>query len=446
MVHGTLDTWVEELNQLALAANLRPLPTEFQVVSDEVIYTLSSYLVPGRYRHWSYGERYWIAKQQDERRLGRIYELVVNGDPAIAYLLDKNPDAYHVLVIGHVLAHADFFAHNRWLSQVRRQNVGLWFREHAQWIENLHQQHGFARASALLDAARTLYQLIDSHYRPPTLERSPLAPEPAPAPFDWVRHLYDEPKFEPLEAPSAPTYRVWPKTRDVLALMGDLGRLDEDERVAIAMLREEMLYFRPQQETKVMNEGWATYWHVRLIRHFSQWDDQDHIEAMRLHAQVTQPSQLLNPYYLGWTLWELLAESFGLTRCQTMIEQETDQSWIRQWFSDDVVRLGQDRHLLPDHRPISPDDPKGESEYYPPAELKEDIQRAFVVDTPEIIVSAIDPDTHRLTLSYEGKNPLHPSYTQDVVDAIAFLWGGPVSLVSHHRTWQGDEHAWQKRG
>lgn len=446
MVHGTLDSWVQELYHLALDVGLNPLPTEFEVVSDDVIYTLSSYLVPGRYRHWSYGERYWMAKQQDEQSLGRIYELVVNGDPAIAYLLDKNPDAYHVLVIGHVLAHADFFARNRWLSQVRRHNVGLWFREHAQWIDNLHQQHGFARASALLDAARTLYQLVDDHYRPPTLERAQPTRDLAPARFDWVRHLYDEQPPDPVGPKGAPVYHVWPKTRDLLGLVGDLGRLDDDERVAITMLREEMLYFRPQQETKVMNEGWATYWHVRLMRQFSAWDDEDHIEAMRLHAQVTQSGRLLNPYYLGWTLWELLADSLGLASCRAMIEEETDQSWLGQWLSVDLVQLGQERHLLPDQRPADPDQPNGDWEYYPPQDLRKDIQRAFMADIPEIIVSAIDAATHHLTLRYDGPNALHPSYTQDVVNAIAFLWGGPVSLVSRHRTWQGDEVAWQKRG
>lgn len=443
MVHGTLDTWAKELSALAATHGLNPLPTEFHVVSDEAIYTLSSYLVPGRYRHWSYGERYWMAKQQDEQGLGRIYELVVNSDPSIAYLLDKNADAYNVLVMAHVLAHTDFFGQSRWLTQARRDQAGLWFTQHAEWLENLHHRHGFERAEHLIDAARTLYQLVDPHYRSPTLEY-PKQHQPQTNRFSWVKELTESPEEIDVSPSGPPRYHIWPHSQDILALVAELGHLEDDERVALQMLRDEMLYFRPQQQTKVMNEGWATFWHVRLIREFSQWDDADHIEAMRLNANVTQPTHLLNPYYLGWTLWELLAEKHGMTMCRTMVAEETDQSWLSQWLTDDIVQEAQKREQLPSQRIPDPDKPD-ELEYYPPDELKKDIQAAFVYDVPQITIADIDSG-HRLTLAYSGEKPLHPQYTQDVVNAIAYLWSGPVSLKTGTKKFEGKAEEWRRRG
>ena len=448
MVHGTLDSWVQEMDQLVHAHGLTPLPTEFYLVSDEDIYTLSSYFVPGRYRHWTHGERYWMAKQRDEQGMGRIYELVVNGDPALAYLLDKNADAYNVLVIGHVLGHTDFFARNQYLSLVRRPNIGMWFREHAQWLEDLHRQRSFSRVEKLIDAAHTLSQLVDPYYRAPEFLRVPgkenyLRQQKS---FDWVQELYEPtaPDFGD-DASYVPSFKIWPYTQDVLALVADYGHLGEEERVALRMLRDEMLYFQPQARTKFMNEGWATFWHVRLIREFSQWDDQDHIEAMRMHALVTQSRNFFNPYYFGWTLWELLYELHGLETCFEIVADQTDLQWINQWITPELVRLAQDKNWWPLERPIDPEDLNKGTEYYPIEDLMHDVQRVFQPDGPEIFVEQIDAQSHRLDLIYHGERPLHKEYTQDVLNAVAYLWGGDVMLTSAHKIWYGNEADWRRR-
>jgi stage V sporulation protein R len=448
MVHGTLEDWVKEMDTLVHAHGLVPLPTEFHMVSDEDIYTLSSYYAPGRYQHWTHGERYWIAKQRDEQGMGRIYELVVNGDPALAYLLDKNADAHNVLVIGHVLAHTDFFARNHYLSSVRRPNIGIWFREHAEWLQDLHRKRSFSRVEKLIDAAHTLAQLVDPHYRAPELLLAPESVRPRGKSFDWVRDLYESTAAEPEDDGSyMPAYKVWPSSHDVLALVADLGHLGEEERMALRMLREEMLYFQPQAQTKFMNEGWATFWHVRLIREFSLWDEQDHIEAMRMHAMVTQSHNFFNPYYFGWTLWELLAEMHGLETCFRIVEDQTDLQWVNQWITPELVRLAQDKNVWPLERPRNPQDPpqNQEMEYYPAEDLARDVQRAFLPDTPEIFVEQIDAQSHRLDLIYHGEKPLHKEYTQDVLNAIAYLWGGDVMLTSVHKIWYGNEADWRRR-
>ncbi|MCY0881126.1 MAG: SpoVR family protein [Firmicutes bacterium] len=449
MVHGGLEQWVNKMSCLAKKNGLDPLPTEFYLVKDEEIYTLSSYYVPGRYRHWTHGERYWIAKQRDEQGMGRIYELVINSDPSLAYLLDKNPDAYNVLVVGHVLAHTDFFQRNRLLSQVRRDNVGLWFRQHAEWLEELHQQYSFERVEKLIDAAHTLSQLVDFHYRSPQWVPSSgrRATPAARKKFDWVQGLYEE--AAPVDDISAPPpmshWKIAPYTQDVLGLIIDVGRLDNDERAALTMLREEMLYFKPQALTKYMNEGWATFWHVRLIRQFDGWDESDSIEAFRLHALVTQNQQFLNPYYFGWTLWELLNDTIGLEKCFELVAEDTDLQWVNQWVTEDLVREAQNRHLWPEWRPVDINDPSAGMEPYPSKELADDIQRVFFPDVPEIFVDQIDATNHRLDLVYHGERSLHSEYTQDVVNAIAFLWGGDVILTSPHKIWYGNEADWRRR-
>lgn len=446
MVHGTLEDWVREMDQLVHAHGLQPLATEFHMVSDEDIYTLSSYFVPGRYRHWTHGERYWIAKQRDEQGMGRIYELVVNGDPALAYLLDKNADAYNVLVIGHVLGHTDFFARNRYLSAVRRPNIGIWFREHAEWLEKLHRQRSFSRVEKLMDAAHTLSQLVDPYYRAPELLTAPESPKDLRQSFEWVRELYDSPSSDSEDDSSySPRYKMWPWTRDVLAIVADYGHLGDEERMALRMMREEMLYFQPQAQTKYMNEGWATFWHVRLTREFSLWDDQDHIEAMRMHAMVTQSHHFFNPYYFGWTLWELIAEMHGMETCFEIVEDLNDQQWVSQWITPELARLAQNRNVWPVERPRDANDPSQGMEYYPVEDLVRDVQKAFMPDSPEIYVEQIDAQNHRMDLIYHGEKALHKEYTQDVLNAIAYLWGGDVMLTSVHKIWYGNEADWRRR-
>lgn len=446
MVHGTLDSWVQEMVELARQNELAPLATEFHLVPDEEIYTLSSYFAPGRYRHWTHGERYWMAKQRDEQGKSRIYELVVNSDPALAYLLIKNADAYNVLVVAHVLGHTDFFARNQYLSAVRRPHIGIWFGEHAAWLEDLHRQHSFSRVEKLIDAAHTLHQLVDPYYRPPQLRTRPEPYLRAPRSFDWIKELYHAAPATSEEDPNyVPNYRVWPNTHDILAIVSDWGRLADEERTALRMLRDEMLYFQPQAQTKYMNEGWATFWHVRLTRDFAQWDEQDHIEAMRMHALVTQHQHFFNPYYFGWTLWELIAELHGLHTCFEIAADQTDLQWINQWITPELVKLAQNKNVWPISRPVDPNDPTQGAEYYPVDDLLHDVQKVFVPDTPEIFVTGMDALSHSLDLEYRGQKPLHSQYTQDVVNAIAYLWGANVKLVSPHYTWYGHEVDWRRR-
>jgi stage V sporulation protein R len=446
VVHGTLDSWVREMVDLAHDNALEPLATEFHLVPDEEIYTLSSYFAPGRYRHWTHGERYWMAKQRDEQGMGRIYELVVNSDPALAYLLIKNADAYNVLVVAHVLGHADFFARNHFLSAVRRPHIGLWFGEHAAWLEDLHRQQSFSRVEKLIDAAHTLHQLVDPYYRAPQLRTRPETTVRSARSFDWVKELYRGDDGELKEDISyTPNYRVWPNTHDILAIIADYGHLADEERTALRMIRDEMLYFRPQAETKYMNEGWATFWHVRLTRAFTQWDEQDHIEAMRMHAMVTQHQHFFNPYYFGWTMWELISELHGLETCFEIVADQTDRQWVNQWITPELVKLAQNKLVWPVDRPVDVQDPTRGTEYYPIDDLLHDVQKVFVPDMPEIFVTAMDALSHSLDLAYNGSKPLRSDYTQDVVNAIAYLWGGDVTLVSPHHTWYGHEADWRRR-
>ncbi len=446
MVHGTLDSWVQEMAEIADRHGLKPLPTEFYLVPDDEIYTLSSYFAPGRYRHWTHGERYWMTKGRDETGLGRVYELVINSDPALAYLLIKNPDADNVLIIAHVLGHSDFFARSRDLTKVRRTHIALWFNEHAQWLDALHRQQSFRRVEKLVDAAHTLHQLVDPYYRAPEYRAQRPSRQPVVGAFDWIKELYQD--VEPAENDASsyrPNYHVWPNTRDVLAIVADYGHLSDEERTALRMIRDEMLYFRPQRETKFMNEGWATLWHVRLTRAFSQWDEEDHIEAMRMHALVADAQQFFNPYYFGWTLWEVLVELYGVQACFDIVEEQTDLTWVNQWVTEDVVKLAQDKAWWPSERPINPASPAEGLQYYPLEDLRRDVQRVFMPQEPEIFVSSMDALTHSLELTYAGPKALHRDYTQDVVNAIAYLWGGPVKLVSPHHTWIGHESDWLRR-
>ncbi|MFT8710368.1 MAG: SpoVR family protein, partial [Sporolactobacillus sp.] len=130
--------------------------------------------------------------------------------------------------------------------------------------------------------------------------------------------------------------------------------LEDWQRDILTMLREEMLYFWPQLETKIMNEGWASYWHVRIMRALDLSSDES-VEFAKLNAQVVQPSkQSINPYYLGVKIFEDIEEKYnrpdahlrhlgvqegsGREKLFEVRELESDQSFIRNYLSKDLVQ------------------------------------------------------------------------------------------------------------
>lgn len=316
---------LETIHETAARFGLDGFEMRYEICPADVLYTFGAYGMPARFNHWSFGKAFHRMKTQYDYNLSRIYELVINSDPCYAFLLDSNSLLQNQVIAAHVLAHSDFFKNNYRFAQTSRSMVETMSINGAR-IRKYEMRYGRERVERLLDAAIALQEQVDPHARTPG--RSP------------VRSFDGESRSEP---------------QDLLLYIIEHGRfLAEWERDVIGIVREEMLYFWPQLETKVLNEGWATYWHMRIMREMDLSED-DAVEFARMHASVLAPSRSrINPYHLGYYMlldiekrWETPTaeerERFGRPGGQGMEklfevrETETDLSLLRNYLTRDLV-------------------------------------------------------------------------------------------------------------
>ncbi len=322
---------VEELWALACHQGLDPWPTRFDVVTAEALVELAAYGAPGRFQHWSHGKAYQRLKSQQRLGLVQHFELVVPSDPCQAFLLDANDALTNLVVVAHVLGHADFFAHN-----AHFQAVGLLPAErvhlHGQRLWAYAQRHGPGEVERLLDALLMVEGFVE-----------PVGQAPAVA---TRREDQRRDRFWDLGQRPVPREPLRREEHDLLRyILEHAEHLAEWQRDVVAMVREEALFFRPQLKTKILNEGWATFWHARLIRAL-ELDDAAYLDFARLHAAVRAPEPGgVNPYRLGAAIFEdvleRLGESRGLERCLEIRETLDDAGFVREHLTPQVAeRLG----------------------------------------------------------------------------------------------------------
>ncbi|MDN5344575.1 MAG: stage sporulation protein [Clostridia bacterium] len=242
-------------------------------------------------------------KLQYDFNLSRIYELVINSDPCYAFLLEGNDLIQNKLVIAHVFAHSDFFKNNIHFAPTSRQMVET-MAIHAARIREYEFKYGRREVEIFLDAALA----IQEHIEPPAIfpvteeEKEKTPPRSPETPYDDLWNLGSKPKEQPKER----ARKIPPRpTKDMLGfIMGHSPELEDWQRDILAIIREEMRYFWPQMQTKIINEGWAAYWHVRIMRELDLTEEEA-VEFAHLHASVTQPGKMqLNPYYIGSKIFE----------------------------------------------------------------------------------------------------------------------------------------------
>jgi stage V sporulation protein R len=253
-------------------------------------------------------------RKQHHYGLGRIYEMVINNDPCYAYLQESNALVDQKLVIAHVYAHCDFFKNNLWFGQTNRKMMDE-MANHSTRVRKHIEREGYDVVEKWLDVCITLEELIDPYsvfMKRPAMNASPepqRAEDRGPARFqakDYMERWINPPgvieaeqkKRAELDAKNRHVSPARP-TRDVLAYLLEHARLEDWQADCLAIIREEAYYFAPQGMTKVMNEGWATYWHSKLMTtHFVE--SSEIIDYADHHSgTVHMPPGGFNPYKIG---------------------------------------------------------------------------------------------------------------------------------------------------
>ena len=263
----TLATAIEQIWEEAGAIGLRPFATHFEIVPSSILYEVGSYLMPGRFSHWSYGKLYHVQKMMYDYGLSKIYELVINTDPCWAFLLDSNTSIQNKLVAAHVLGHSDFFANNAYFARTSRRMLDT-VTLNADRIRGYEFAHGQAAVETILDACLAI-QMHVTPYQADEIDdrteqddkRAKRAASMGPYADLWA---LDAATAAPAPDP-APRTSAQPD-RDLLRFIATHApTLAEWERDVVQIVRGESLYFFPQMQTKIVNEGWATLSHVTIL-------------------------------------------------------------------------------------------------------------------------------------------------------------------------------------
>src|SRR5579883_684580 len=246
----------------ALAFGLDPFPTHFELVPASIMYEFASYGLPGRFSHWTHGKAYYRQKMHYDFGLSKIYEMVVNTNPSYAFLMEMNDLLQNTFVAAHVFGHTDFFKNNAYFQHTSRRMIDK-VSVHAERIAKYEFDHGKAEVEHFLDAVLSIQEHVD--YNLLIREEKPRDPDEkipkSPGPYDDLWGMDERAKKAEEERdrrPGKPAKFPEKPQKDILLFLAQHApHLEPWQRDIIEIVRTEMLYFVPQMQTKIMNEGWA---------------------------------------------------------------------------------------------------------------------------------------------------------------------------------------------
>jgi stage V sporulation protein R len=343
-------SYVQRIEELATKSGLSFHPVDFEAVPDSFMMEIAVYGLPVRMPHWSFGVRYIYQLIQRHMGNSRVFEVVFPGNPGHAYLASSNGLAENILVTAHVLGHADFSKNNLLFRRCQQQvseHIVEHAANHARQIQQSIELYGKERVETVLDAALALEQHIDVDLAL-RRQRYPEYIEVKPLVDDAFRKRFAA--LDPIGASAIGEVRkkapvpIHPE-RDLLWFIANYAPdLESWERDIFLAVREESFYFYPVFATQIMNEGWASYWHARLLREADFVPQQAYLDAIKCHSDVVRPiaadqqvSLNVNPYHLGFSLWEKIIEAEGLENARKIMEQDDDFSFVRNHLTRDLA-------------------------------------------------------------------------------------------------------------
>lgn len=333
-----LEQAIGEIIQCAREQGLDFYPMRFEICPSEIIYTFGAYGMPTRYSHWSFGKAYQRIKTQYNYGLNRIYEMVINTRPCYAFLLAGNSLIQNKLVIAHILAHSDFFKNNAYFGYTSKEMLET-MAQAATRIREYEMLYGRDRVEKFLDAALAVQEHVDphrfvTHSRCVQGRQRQCRREGVPKTRKGLNRREQPECCLGLEQePDKPE----PEKDLLLFIIENSSTLMDWERDIIGIVRDETLYFWPQLTTKILNEGWATYWHVRLMRGL-ELGEEDALEFARMHADLIKPGRLyLNPYLVGLRILEDIERRWGVETLFEVRALENDVSFLRNYLTQELV-------------------------------------------------------------------------------------------------------------
>jgi stage V sporulation protein R len=423
-----LQSWDERVNDVAAKFGLDPFPIVYEVCDYYSMIGHMSYSgLPSMYNHWSFGKDFERTLQMyNAGHEGLPYELIINSDPSIAYLMRENPLYLQILIMAHCIGHSDFFKNNRLFKNTNPSGVLSRSKSAKKRIQSYIEDPsvGINKVEEILDAAHSLRWQCDWYGRervPYKIQRKELI-EKIKEGDESVTGI--DPDVVPIE----PDY-------DILGFLAEHGsHLDGWQKDIIQIVRERSIYYVPQMRTKILNEGWASFWHYKIM-HELNLPQEFHIPFLKTHNQVVQPIiGRINPYHLGLYLFQKIEKERGIDECFFVRETMHDETAIMQYLDEEMCL---DLNLFSFS---SKKDKNEKTGYYSIDEVSDDdgwelVKMALVKQTglnllPAIYVKEVDSSGCLiLTHDHDGRD-LELTHADQVVKHTSTLWEDAVKLFT----------------
>ena len=415
--------WDEKILRVAEDLGLDWHPIDYEIIDYQEMLGAMAYTgLPTHYRHWSYGKEY--ERTHTLYNLGQTglpYEMIINSNPSIAYLMRENALYIHVLTMAHCVGHSDFFKNNRMFADTNPDNILDSFKSASKYVRQLIEDPsiGIEKVESILDAAHAIkYQVprypgitYKSHQQLLRTQKEKMAEDP-------------KYKTDLEKTPLEPEYNL-------LKFIAEHSKhLQEWERNLILIVEESSKYFIPQALTKVMNEGWACTIHYKIINELNL-PDSLHLPFIKLHNQVVRPHLgSINPYHLGYKLFESIIEKQGFEEAKTIREVHNDITFLRFYLDEEFMR---DMNYFSysfkkEKKSITIDDVSDTQGW-------ESVRDHMINNTglnriPIVYVDELEKDnTLSLVHEHDGRD-LDIRYAEKVYNYIKHLWGDEIKLVS----------------
>ncbi len=470
-----LERYDAEIARIAAKYNLDTYPNQIEIISaEQMMDAYSSVGMPLGYNHWSFGKQFLnVEKNYKRGHMGLAYELVINSNPCIAYLMEENSLTMQALVIAHACyGHNSFFKNNylfkTWTSPDSIIDY-LLFAKH--YVAECEERYGLDEVEHTLDACHALMTHgVDRYKRPPQLslqEEKLRQANRAEYLQSQINELWRTIPSKKKEAQTADADRFpeHPHENILYFIEKNAPLLEPWQRELVRIVRKMAQYFYPQRQTKVMNEGWATFWHYTLIHDLYDEgliNDKFMLEFLHNHTSVVQQAPFDSPYYNGINPYTLgfnmmmdlrrmsenpteedkrwfpdIAGSNWVETLDFAMRNFKDESFIAQFLSPKVIR---DMKLF-----VLRDDDKEDNliisnihdeDGYHAVRQKLSEQYNIGNMDPDIQVYNVDRRGDRsLTLRYmqNSRRPLSKE-TDEVIKHVYTLWGFPVKIETVSET------------
>ena len=341
----------EEIEAHAVAYGLDFYPIIYEVLDYRTLYeTAALGGFPTRYPHWRFGMEFDQLMKGHVWGGSTIYEMVINTNPSYAYLLEGNEDVTQKMVMAHVTGHVDFFKNNMWFAHTNRKMLDT-MANHATRIQRIVDRIGYDVVEDFIDTCLSLENLIDYHSpyirRPEAVSSQPLVGEQEPDTVEglkvereYMRDYINPPDYLEAQRKKQEEERLkqrrFPENpqKDILLFLMNYAPLERWQHTVLEIVRDEAYYFAPQGMTKILNEGWASYWHSTIMTQ-KVVSAAEIVSFADLHSGVVATGGgRLNPYKLGLELLRDIEERWNTGRfgkeydeCDDIAEKRT---WDRQ--------------------------------------------------------------------------------------------------------------------